>query len=121
MVMRDLKSVIYTSDDGRQYATKIDQSVFAQEDTPGTPDVGGADYAASPALPPLPRNYVPRHAKVSAVGHGKRRVVCLTATAPLYTGVVSTIDLPVLGAAAVTFTVYGTTAERGTIDHDPAQ
>lgn len=121
MAVRDLKSVIYSSDDGRNYATKIDASVFAQEDTPGTPDVGGADYTGSPALPPLPQGYKPRVAKVSSATHGKRKVVCLSTSSPLFVGTVTSIDLPVLGAAAVTFTRYGKTNERGTIDHDPSQ
>jgi hypothetical protein len=121
MATRDLKSVVYSSDDGRDYATKMDASVFGQETTPGTPDVGGADYDGTPELPPLPRSYKPRYVKVSSATHGKRRVICLDTSSDLWTGTVTTINLPVLGAAAVAFTRYGRTNEYSGIDHDPSQ
>lgn len=121
MVMRDLKSVIYTDDLGNDYATKIDSTVFAQETTPGTPDVGGEDYTGTPRLPALPRSFRPRAVLVSSATHGKRRVVCLSPSSPLFLGTVSTIELPVLGAAAVTFTAYGEVSEKRGIRHDPNQ
>jgi len=120
MAIRDLKSVIYTDDAGNAFATKIDASVFAQLGTGGPPKVGGGDYAAAPRLPALPRNLRPRTALVSAAGN-KRRVVCLTNTADLFTGTETTINLQVLGAGAVTYTAYGSVGEKYAIRHDPSQ
>jgi hypothetical protein len=119
MAIRDLKSVVYTDDGGRQYSTKIDASVFAQTGGSG-PKVGGADYTGSPELAPLPRNFRPRTVTVSAAGN-KRRVVCLTAASTLYVGTDTNIDLPVLGAAAVTYTRVRRTAETYRTSHDPSQ
>lgn len=120
MAVRDLKSVIYTDDAGNDYATKIDAAVFAQVDGSANPLVGGADYTGTPRLPPVPRNLVRRTVSVSAAGN-KRRVVCLTKTAPLFTEAESEIDLQVLGGAAVTYTAYGSNPERYSIRHDPSQ
>lgn len=116
MANRDLKSVVYTSDDGRDYAMKMDAATFAQGG--GTPYVGGADYDGSPQLPRYPANYRARYVTVSVAGN-KRRVVCLTTTAPLWTGTQTTIDLQVLGAAAVTYTRYASTGERRPKQADP--
>jgi len=120
MANRDLKSVIYTADDGRDYATKIDAAVFSQLGADTNPKVGGADYTGSPELPPMPRNLKPRTAKVSNAGN-KRRVVCLTPDSSLFLGDETTINLQVLGASAVSYARYGFTQERGGIDHDPSQ
>lgn len=121
MAARDLKSVVYTDDYGRDYATKMDASVFAQVGASTDPKVGGSDYAVPPKLPPLPAELKPRHVIVSAAGRPKRRVVCLTKEADLFTGVETTINLPDLGGAAVAFTAYGPVAESGQIKHDPNQ
>lgn len=120
MAVRDLKSVIYTDDFGRDYSTKMDAGVFGQAGASTNPKVGGADYAATPKLPPLPSNLKPRHVVVSAAGN-KRRVVCLTSDADLFTGVETTINLPVLGAAAVTYTAFEAVAERYDHHDDPSQ
>jgi len=120
MAIRDLKSVIYTDDFGNNFATKIDAAVFAQNGGDSAPKVGGADYAAAPKLPPLPSNLKPRHVVVSASGN-KRRVVCLTPTASLFTGDETTISLQVLGASAVTYTAFEAVAEKYTVHHDPSQ
>jgi hypothetical protein len=118
---RDLKSVIYTDDYGRTYATKMDASVFAQVGASTNRKVGGADYAATPKIPAMPAQMRPRHVVVSAAGRPKRRVVCLTPDAELFDGTETTIDLPDLGGAAVTFTVYASNGEEWPARHDPAQ
>lgn len=106
MAIRDLKAVIYTDDEEVDWLTAIDASVFAQTvGDPAVPKVGGADYAATPELPNRDRRIVPRHVRV-ANGTDIRTVVCLTADAPLFTSATTTIDLPVLGAAPVTYTVF---------------
>lgn len=110
MAIRDLKAVIYTADDGTQYQTAIDSTVFAQNTT-GTRFVGGADYAGTPLLPPLPRQIVPRHVAVSAAGD-KRKVVILSTDGLLWTGDETAINLPVLGAAAVSYTVTKKVSEH---------
>jgi hypothetical protein len=106
MAIRDLKAVIYHDDTGTQWLTAMDSTVFAQHG--GDPDVrfvGGEDYAATPELPRRDRAIIPRHVRVAA-GTDVRTVVCLDATAPLFVGTQTTIDLPVLGAAPVTYTVF---------------
>lgn len=106
MTIRDLKAVIYTDDEDVDWLTAIDASVFAQTvGDPAVPKVGGADYAATPELPARDQRIVPRHVRV-ANGTDIRTVVCLTPDAPLFTGGSTTIDLPVLGAAAATYTVF---------------
>jgi hypothetical protein len=120
MANRDLKSVIYTDDLGNDYATKMDAAVFAQVGASTDPKVGGADYTGTPRLPPLPRNMKPRYVLCSAAGN-KRRVICLTKTADLFTGVETGINLQVLGAAAVAYTAYGAVGEFTGIKHDPSQ
>lgn len=113
MAVRNLAAKIYTSDDGRQYAIKVDADVFAQENPPGTPIIGGADYAGAPALPPFPTNRTPRHVVVESAGN-RRRVTILSLTAPLWTGAVSTVNLRQIGAAGtVAYTVLGNVGERG--------
>lgn len=121
MAKRDLKSVIYEDDLGRQYATKIDAAVFAQTGASTAVKVGGADYTGSPELPPLPRGFRPRTVLVSEATHGKRRVVCLTPDSELYLGTESQINLAVLGAASATFNRYGAVGEKRGIRHDPSQ
>jgi hypothetical protein len=120
VAVRNLKSVIYTDDHGNQFATKIDAALFAQVNGGGAPLIGGEDYAGSPALPAKPRQLRPRTAKVSNAGN-KRRIVCLTNDADLYTGVASTINVQVLGGGPDSFTRYGSSAERWPVEHDPAQ
>lgn len=109
MAVRDLKAVVYTDDDGNDWATAIDASVFAQG---AGALVGGADYTGTPLLDPLPKGLIPRSVSVSA-GTNKRKVVCLTTSATLFTGAATTVDLSQIGsAAAVTYTVYKKNRER---------
>jgi hypothetical protein len=104
MALRNLTTVVYTDDEGNDYAMKIDASVFAQLNGGATaPLVGGSDYDGSPPLPPMPTNLKPRHVIVSNAGN-KRRVICLSPTSDLFTGAETEIDLQVLGAAANTYT-----------------
>ena len=119
MAIRDLKAVIYTDDFGRDYATRMDAALFAQTGAGDAIKVGGADYAASPKLPPLPTNMTPRHVVVSASGN-KRRVVCLTPDAPLFVGSETTVTLEVLGASPVTYTAFEAVAERYHTHLDPS-
>jgi len=120
MAARDLKAVVYTDDYGRDYATKIDAAVFAQAGASTNPKVGGADYDGTPRLPPLPAQIKPRHVVCSAAGRPKRRVVCLTADADLFTGAETSINLPDLGGAAVAFTAYLPVVEKYPANPDPA-
>jgi hypothetical protein len=119
MAVRDLKSVIYTDDFSRDYACRMDASVFGQNGGDAAPKVGGADYAASPKLPPMPTNLIPRHVVVSSGGN-KRKVICLTPTASLFIGGETTINLPVLGTTAATYTVFESVAERYKTHLDPS-
>ena len=119
MAIRDLKSVIYTDDYGRDYACRMDASVFAQVGGDAANKVGGADYAASPKLPPMPDNLIPRHVVVTNSGN-KRKVTCLTPTASLFIGGETTINLPVLGTTAATYTVMEAVAERYKTHLDPS-
>ena len=109
MAVRDLKAVIYTDDEGNDWATAISADVFAQS---AGALVGGADYAGTPKLDPLPKGLIPRSVSVSNGGN-KRRVVCLTNTGTLYTGAANTVDLAQIGSAtAVTYTVYKINREK---------
>lgn len=114
MALRDMQTVIYTTDKGKQYRTKIDKSVFQQQDAAATgPLVGGADYTGAAWLDPMPVNLIPRHAVVRAAGSA-RRVILLEPDSPLEVGLAgdTTIDLQVLGEAAVTYTVDRVNPER---------
>jgi len=119
MAIRDLKAVIYTDDFGRDYACRMDAALFAQVGASTNRKVGGSDYAGTPKLPPMPTNMTPRHVVVSNAGN-KRRVVCLEPTAELFDGTETTINLPVLGASAVTYTVFESVAERYHSHLDPS-
>jgi hypothetical protein len=114
----DIKSVIYTDDAGRQYNIGLSAAVFAQAGAGGAPKVGGADYTGTPALAPMPKNLRPRVARVSAAGK-KRRVICLTPTAGLYTGTDTTIDLTDGGGVTATYSRYEKTAENYRFARDP--
>jgi hypothetical protein len=103
MALRDLQAVVYTDDEGHQWATAIDAAVFAQRNEDDVPIVGGADYTGSPALEPLPRGLLPRAVYVQRGGN-RRKVVCLTADADLYTAAATSVSLQVLGTAAESYT-----------------
>lgn len=113
MAIRDLKAVVYTDDDGNQWATAIDADVFAQNDggSPSVRLVGGSDYTGSPLLEPIPHGLIPRSVSVSA-GSNKRKVVCLDPTAALLAGSASAVSLSVLGGSSVSYTVYKKNRER---------
>lgn len=110
MALRDLKAVVYTDKYGRTYRTRIDAAIFAQVDGSGNPIVGGRDLVAADNIPPMPAQLRPRHVTVSN-GTNKRSVVCLSDDAPLYMGAVSTINLQVLGGAAVAYNRIDAKAE----------
>lgn len=120
MGARNLKAVVYTDDYGNQFATKIDAAIFAQTGASTAVKVGGSDYTGVPALAPLPAQLRQRHVLVSAAGRPKRRVVCLSPDSELFDGTETTIDLPDLGGAAVTFTRYKPKAEEYPSNPDPA-
>lgn len=120
MAARNLKAVVYTDDYGNNFATKIDAAIFAQTGTSTAVKVGGSDYDGTPRLAPMPAQLRPRHVIVSAAGRPKRRVVCLSPDSELFDGTESTIDLPDLGGAAVTFTAYLARDEIYPSNPDPA-
>lgn len=114
MTIRDIKAVIYTADDGTAYQIGMDAALFGQAGgvNDPAPKVGGADYTGSPALPPIPRELVPRHVMVSNTGN-KRKVVCLESTAGLFTaGGDTTVTLQLLGTTAATYTKYKAVSEH---------
>ena len=120
MANRNLTTVVYTDDEGNQYAMKMDAHTFGAElGDPAVKSVGGADYDGDPPLPPMPVNLRPRAVRVSAAGGNKRRVICLEPTAPLFVGTHTTIPLQVLGAADVTYTRVAKVAEQWKRRGDP--
>ena len=119
MAVRDLKSVIYTDDFGRDYACRMDAALFAQVGASTARKVGGSDYTGSPKLPPMPTNLIPRHVIVSNAGN-KRKAICLTPTAELFTGVESTVTLQVVGTTPATYTAFEAVAERYKTHLDPS-
>jgi hypothetical protein len=112
MANRDMTSVVYTDDKGNDYLTKVDKSVFLQTTgDPAVPVIGGRDMVAADGnLPNIPAGLRRRTAIVSYLGN-LRRVVCLTADAPLYTTPGTNVTLPVLGGAAVAYAREDTKAE----------
>lgn len=103
MALRNLQSVIYTDKYNRTYRTRMDAAVFAQTTgDPAVPIVGGADLTPADNIPEMPAQLRPRHVVVSN-GTNKRKVVCLTPDAPLFLGTVTTVNLQVLGGAAVAY------------------
>ncbi len=114
----DIKSVVYTTDSGKQYNVGIDAAVFAQVGASTARKVGGADYTGTPALDPMPRNLRPRTVTVSN-GSKKRRVLCLTPTAELFTGTETAINLTDGAGATGTYVRYRATGERYQFARDP--
>lgn len=98
MVARDLQAVVYTDDSAVNWVIGLDSTVFAQAAGGGGPKVGGADYTGTPQLEGIPSNLRPRGVYVTNATRTKF-VVCLTPTAPLYTGAESQINLLELGSA----------------------
>lgn len=116
MAKRDMQTVVYTDNDGNDYAMKIDKNVFTQETaTPGVKIIGGSDYTGTPRLPAMPVNLIPRHVIVSN-GTDKRRVICLEKTAPLFDAnhaeATNDVSLQQLGSANLVYTVDRANGER---------
>jgi hypothetical protein len=103
MAKRDLTTVVYTDNEGNEYAMKMDAATFAQVGASTAVKVGGTDYDGSPPLPPLPVNLIPRHVIVSNAGD-KRRVICLSPDSELFDGTETSINLQQLGSAALAYT-----------------
>lgn len=118
MAKRNLTTVVYTDDEGNDYAMKIDAAVFAQVGVSTNVKVGGSDYDGSPPLPPMPTNLIPRSVIVSNAGD-KRRVICLESGSELFSGAETTIDLQQLGSAALTYTRVRANHERWKRRGDP--
>lgn len=114
MATRDMQNVVYTDDQGNEYKTKVAADVFSQVGASTEPKIGGRDLTGADGnLPVLPRQLKPRTVTVSAAGQAPRRVVCLSADADLFTGVETTITLPVFNDAdGAAFTRYAASGER---------
>ena len=112
MVARDLQAVVYTDDSDRDWILGLSADVFAQTAGGGGQKVGGADYTGTPQLEGIPGNLRPRGVYV-VNGSRTKFVVCLEASAPLYTGVETPINLLELGSAApLTWTRHKPRGER---------
>jgi len=108
-----IQAVVYTSNAGHNYVTGLNSEVFAQQNAGGTaPKVGGADYTGTPRLDELPRNMRPRQVQVADAGGYTRYVVCLTQTAPLWTGAETTVDIEDSDGVSHTCTVVGDLGEK---------
>lgn len=107
MTARNLQAVVYTADDGTNFQTWMDATVFAQTGTSTNVKVGGSDYDGSPVLMNLRASGL-RPRGVYVLNASRRKfVVCLQKGSELYDGTETTVDLLELGsAAAVTFTRY---------------
>lgn len=110
MADRDLRFVLYTADDGTLFRTKQDAAIIAVGG--GTPATGAVEVTGADSHQPLPRGLVPRRVYVRVGGQGQRAVVCMTPTAPLFTGAATTIPLQQLGGAAVTYNRHRAASER---------
>lgn len=109
----DIKSWVYTSRSGHQYVTGIASYVGAQESPPGTSIVGGAAYTGTPQLDAMPQSLVPRHVVCINPTTGKRRsVVCMTETAALYAGTVTTLQLHDGNGVTATYNAYSPQGEK---------
>lgn len=113
MTARNIRAAVYTTDDGDDYIIGIDDHVFGQQTgDPGVPIVGGSLYTADPALDSDKTVKRPRGVYVTN-GTRTKFVVCLTKTAPLYQGDVTTVTLLELGSATpLTWTRHKPRAER---------
>lgn len=108
-----IKAVVYTSNAGHDYVTGMDSEVFAQNNAGGTaPKVGGSAYDGTPRLDVLPRNLRPRTVQVDDGAGYTRDVVCLTNTAPLWTGAETTITVEDSDGVAHVCTVIGDRGEK---------
>jgi hypothetical protein len=112
MVARDLQAVVYTDDSAQNWVTGMDATVFAQTAGGGGPKVGGSDYTGTPQHEGMPSNLRPRGVYV-VNGTRTKFVVCLTNSAPLYTGAETSINLLELGSATpLTWTRHKPRAEK---------
>ena len=98
----------YTTDSAVAYRRGAQKAITDQKDD-AVVKVGGA--LAAGTVPQHPHGLKPRVALVQSAAGVRRRVVCYAATAPLYIGTTSAINLDVDGAA-VAFTRYGAEGER---------
>lgn len=116
MADRDLKTVLYTDDQGVQWRTKQDAAIIAQQNDLDAPITGAVALNAADDHEEIPRGLKPRGVYVDAAGHKSRFVVCMTKDAPLYhvggAHDVTSVDLQQLGGAAVTYTRSKAKRER---------
>jgi hypothetical protein len=109
----DIRAWRYTADNGEVYQYGVAAYIGAQENPPGTAVIGGTAQAQGTRLHPLPRGMKPRHVRlVNAGGTKSRSVVCMTNTAPLFVGTISTLTLQDGEGTDATYTVYSATGER---------
>lgn len=77
---------LYVSDNGTNFSVGVDSEVAAQT---GTTDPAASliGYAPAPTgTPPLPRQMKPRRVVMFNAAGKRREVICLSPTAPLWTG-----------------------------------
>lgn len=95
----------YVSDNGTELVVGIDSEVAAQTGTTD-PAVSLIGYAAAGAgLLPLPRQMKPRRVVAYNPAGKRREVICLTDTAPLWTGDQTVIPLEDSDGASTNYTV----------------
>src|SRR5262245_19064359 len=109
----DIRAWRYTADNNTVYQYGLAAYIGAQENPPGTAIVGGTAQQQGQRLHPIPRSLKPRNVRlVNPTGTKSRTVVCMTSTAPLFVGTISTLTLHDGDGTSATYTVYSATGER---------
>lgn len=102
----------YVSDNGTSYTVGVDSEVAAHLGGAGgaVSTIGYTD-AGTVAMDPLPRQMKPRRAVVFNPAGKRREVICLSASADLFTGLQTTITLEDSDGAATVYTRDSVRAE----------
>jgi hypothetical protein len=109
---RDMRAVVYHSDDGNDYVIGMDARYLSQVDGGGANLLGAVAYTGTPVLEPLPREVTPRKATYTVAGYRRSLEVCTTG-ADAFSATPSAINLfDGLGTTHAGATRLRTTGER---------
>lgn len=110
----NIEPYVYRSDSGHDYVMGLNSEVATQlTGVGGDSLVGAVPYDGTPELDGKPANMRPRQVLVvEPVTRYTRSIVCLTPTAPLWTGAASAITVEDSDGVAHNCVVYNRIGER---------
>lgn len=101
----------YLADSGNSYTVGINSEVAALLDGAGPDTLIGYTDSGTVGMDPLPRQMKPRRVTVVNPAGVAREVICLSPTAPLWTGTATQITLEDSDGVATVYTVQRRHAE----------